>query len=146
MGTKMKAMNRWIFFSSILSFVTAVVHVFAGGPEVHDTLLTADLPILLKTYVSVIWHATTTILVIDSIALLTAAFRSDLRKAIIWIVVGQYVAYAILFVGYGLGYLGSLLTTPQWSAFALISALALIGMKDRAVRTVPLPDHEHSLL
>lgn len=132
MGTKMKAMNLWILFSSILSFVTAAVHVFAGGPEVHDTLLAADLPIILKTYVSVIWHATTAILVINSIALLTAAFRSDIRKAIIWIVVGQYVAYATLFFGYGLGYLGSLLATPQWSAFVLISALALIGVKVRA--------------
>lgn len=140
MGTKMKAMNRWIFSSSILSFVTAVVHVFAGGPEVHDTLLAADLPIILKTYVSVIWHATTAILVLNSVALLTAAFRPDIRTAIIWIVVGQYVAYATLFFGYGLGYLGSLLATPQWSAFALISIVALIGMKDRIVRAVPLPD------
>lgn len=142
----MKGMNRWIFSSSILSFVTAAVHVFAGGPEVHDPLLTADLPIILKTYISVIWHATTAILVINSIALLTAAFRPDLRMAITCIVIGQYVAYAALFVGYGLGYLGSLLATPQWSAFALISAVALIGMKDRAVRAVPLPGHEHSLL
>jgi len=141
----MKAMNRWIFLSSILSFVTAAVHVFAGGPEVHDALLTADLPIILKTYVSVIWHATTAVLVLDSIVLLIAAFRPDLRTAMIWIVVGQYLAYATLFVGYGLGYLGSLLATPQWSVFVLISAVALIGMKDRAVRAVPLPSREHSL-
>lgn len=121
-------MNRWIVAASILSFVTAAVHVFAGGPEVHETLLVADLPTLLKTYISVLWHATTAILVFDSVALLVAAGRTTARRPLLWIVAGQYVAYAALFIGYGLAYLGSVMETPQWIAFAGIVALALVGV------------------
>lgn len=121
-------MNRWIVAASILSFVTAAVHVFAGGPEVHETLLAADLPALLKTYVSVLWHATTAVLVFDSVALLMAAGRTTARRPLLWVVGSQYVAYAALFIGYGLAYLGSVMETPQWVAFAGIVALALVGV------------------
>ena len=34
---------------------------------------------------------------------------------------GQYLAYAALFVGYGLDRLGSLVVTPQWIAFLAMS-------------------------
>ena len=126
-------MNRWIALSSLLSFVTASVHIFMGGPEVHDAILSTDLPILLKTYVSVLWHATTCVLLLNSIALGIAAFSKSHRTALVWGVVLQYMSYALLFVGYSLANLGSILNTPQWIAFFLISALALLGIRRKGL-------------
>ncbi|NLH83771.1 MAG: hypothetical protein GX458_23420 [Phyllobacteriaceae bacterium] len=120
-------MNRWILASSLLSFAVVSVHVFAGGPDVHDPLLAAGASATLNTYVSVLWHATTAVLLVDAVALFVAAVHRGSRAALVGIVTSQYLAYAALFVGYGLHRLGSLLVTPQWIAFVVISVVALIG-------------------
>lgn len=130
-------MNRWILASSLLSFAVVLVHVFAGGPDVHDPLLAANASAILNTYVSVLWHATTAVLLLDAVALLVAAFHRGSRGALVGIVTGQYLAYAALFVGYGLDRLGSLVITPQWIAFVVISAMVLIGVRPRARTTGP---------
>lgn len=129
-------MHRWILVAAGLSFLTAAVHVFAGGPEVHQALLAAELPKVLKTYISVLWHATTAVLVMNSAALVVAALRGEMRTPLVLIVAGQYAAYAILFLGYGLAYLGSAWEAPQWIAFALIAASALAGLKRRPLKGI----------
>lgn len=46
----------------------------------------------------------------------------------------QYLAYAGLFIGYGLAYVGTLWQTPQWIVFLLISALALVGLRSTPLK------------
>lgn len=122
-------MNFWLLAAAAFSFVTTGVHVLAGGPDVHDPLLALDMPPVLKVYVSLLWHATTAILLVDSVLLLCASIRRRHREALAAAVVAQYLAYAGLFIGYGVAYLGTLWQTPQWVVFLLISALALLGLR-----------------
>jgi hypothetical protein len=124
-------MSKWMVAAAIVSLITLIVHVFAGGPEVHDALLAADIPVILKTYVSVIWHASTAVLLVNSLALGVAAFREPIRRPVAWIVTLQYLAYAALFVVYPLANLGTLLEMPQWIVFIAISGLALMGTTGR---------------
>ncbi len=124
-------MNKWILAAGSLSVLTLAVHVFAGGPEVHDPMLAlaGAFPDVLKTFISLMWHAITITLAIDSAALLLATRYSPSQKALVWFVCCQYGAFAALFVFYGAFHLGSLLLMPQWIVFLLISGLALAGLR-----------------
>ncbi len=121
-------MNKWIFAAGVLSSLTFAVHVFAGGPDVHEPLLATDLSASLKTYISMLWHGVTAVLLINSAALFAAAFHRHLERSLVWPVILQYIAYAVLFVGYGLSYLGTVWTTPQWVVFLVISMLGVAGL------------------
>jgi predicted anti-sigma-YlaC factor YlaD len=105
------------------------IHVFAGGPEVHDPLLAADLSAVQKAFVSILWHAVTAVLLINSAALLAAALMPRLRAGLTGLVIAQYVAYAGLFVFYDLSRLGTLMALPQWIIFLILVALALPGLR-----------------
>ena len=122
-------MNRWLLAAGVLSLVTTGIHLFAGGPEVHVPLLASSPSPLLQTYVSLLWHATSAILLINSLALLFAAVNGRYRAPLAGAVIAQYLAYAALFIGHGFAYLGSLWNTPQWVAFAVMAAFAAIGAR-----------------
>ena len=122
-------MNRWLLAAGALSLVTTGIHLFAGGPEVHVPLLASSPSPLLQTYVSLLWHATSTILLINSLVLVFAAVDGRYRRPLAGAVIVQYLAYAALFIGYGVAYLGSLWTTPQWAAFIVMAGLAAIGAR-----------------
>ncbi|RDL52560.1 hypothetical protein BLJAPNOD_03720 [Ensifer sp. M14] len=122
-------MNLWLLSAAALSLLTTGIHVLAGGPDVHDPLLAIDMPPVLKVYVSLLWHATSAVLAVNSAALLWASISRRHRQALAGAVVAQYLAYAGLFIGYGLAYVGTLWQTPQWVVFLLISALALAGLR-----------------
>ncbi|HEV7308346.1 hypothetical protein [Ensifer sp.] len=122
-------MSRWLLAAGILSLVTTGVHLFAGGPDVHVPLLDNSPSPLLQTYVSMLWHATSAVLLINSLALMFAAVDDRYRVPLAAAVILQYLAYAALFMGYGLAYLGSLWTTPQWLVFVVTVGLAAIGAR-----------------
>ena len=124
-------MNKWVLAAGALSLITLGVHIFAGGPEVHDAMLSLStaFPSALQAFISVMWHAITVILAINSVALLLAARYSPSQKALVWFVSSQYIAFAALAVFYGVLRLGSILIMPQWIAFVLISGLAIAGLR-----------------
>ena len=122
-------MNYWNAAAGVLSSVTLAVHLFAGGPEVHDPLLAAGPSVILQTYITVLWHAVSVILAINSLVLLAAARRTQMGPWPVWLVCAQYAAYAGLFIAYGSRNLGTLMETPQWIIFLLIAGLALCGTR-----------------
>ncbi len=123
-------MNVWLLAAGILSLVTALVHIFAGGPEIHDVVQAAPLPLVPLAAMAVIWHAVSALLVINSIVLLYVA-RHRRASAALVPVLAQYLAFAVLFVVYDLWRLDSLLAMPQWTVFLVIPVLAAIGLRQR---------------
>lgn len=123
-------MNKWIFSAGALSLVTLFVHIFAGGPEIHETLLSlgATFPSMLKAFISVMWHAISVILAINSIALFLAVWAPRMKHALVGVSVSQYIAFAILILYYGFSCLESAMPMPQWIIFLVISALAIAGL------------------
>ena len=115
----------------MLSVLTLFAHIFGGGPEIHVPVLESDLPLELKAILSVIWHAVTAVLVINSVALFLAARSKSVAKMLVLFVSSQYLLFAALFVFYGITHLGTLLPMPQWSVFLLMPALALAGLRPR---------------
>ncbi len=121
-------MNKWIISSAIISSLTIFLHILGGGPEVHDPMLASNLSPKLKAFSSVLWHGITAILIINSILLFISAFHIKLKNALVWSVTSQYMAFAIIFIFYGIVRLETLFIMPQWIIFSVISGLALLGL------------------
>ncbi len=136
-------MNRWIAAAGVLSTATLLLHVIGGGADVHAPILQGNLSTLLKAYASILWHAITVVLVINSAALLVAAVQTGPRRIIVWLVACQYLGFAGLFIFYGIGRLGTLFLMPQWIIFLAISGFALLGLRAGSssvdAKTDPMP-------
>ena len=121
-------MNILTLIAALMSALTLGVHTFLGGPEIYDPILGSDLENIFKTIFAVTWHIATTVMIVNSAALLYAAFKPEQRVGIVALVSLQYLAWAGLFIFYGLTRLDSIWPMPQWIAFILIPALALLGL------------------
>ena len=134
-------MNKILLAAAALSAATALLHVFGGGPEVHEPLLESGLSGLLAAFTSVLWHFVTVIVLANSAALCVAAIREDSRNALVVMVSGQYLAFAALFLIYGLMQLDSVMLMPQWLLFVAISGLAIAGMTRPGSGRNPVENH-----
>ncbi len=124
-------MNKLILSAGILSVLILFAHIFDGGPKIHAPVLESDLSRALKAVLSVVWHAVTAVLAINSVALFLAAKSKGAEKMLVVFVSIQYLAFAALFIFYGITHLGTLLSMPQWGVFLLMPALALAGLRPR---------------
>jgi hypothetical protein len=107
-----------------VSALACGVHVTYGGVRIHKPLLQSDASRLVRAVGSVIWHAATAMMLLNSIALLYASTQSAASVPLVVLVIVQYLAAAALFITYGLSRFGSLLVLPHWIAFL---AKALLG-------------------
>ncbi len=127
---KIAVMNKWIFSAGMLSVLTLLLHVFGGGPEILVPVLESELSVELKAILSVVWHMVTAILALNALALFCAARPHAFRKPLVVLVSSQNLAFAALFVFYGLTRLGTLLPMPQWVIFIVLAGLALAGLRN----------------
>ncbi|SOE08299.1 hypothetical protein SAMN05877838_0008 [Hoeflea halophila] len=116
--------------AAALMAVTVAIHVFMGGPEVHEPMLAEVTDITLNGYVSVLWHAVTVVLTALAAGLAVLAFRRD--HALEAVLSGVQIGFAGLFVAYGLVRLGNLTDMPQWIIFLSIPLIARIGQSRRS--------------
>lgn len=121
-------LNKPLAAAGILAILYCGVHVFAGGPEVHVPALASDLAPMVKGVISVVWHAITAFMLLNGLALLWLS-RNTAQAALGWLIVAQFAAFAVIFIGYGISRFGELTTMPQWSGFLVISAIAAWGLR-----------------
>jgi len=122
-------MNYWFLAAAGLSALTFVAHVFGGGPEIHVPVLQSQLSDYFKAIFSVIWHAISAILILNSLVLASAAMNWPGSHYGAMIVAGQYLSFAILFVFYGLNRLDTLTVMPQWVVFTAIPVLIFFALR-----------------
>ena len=121
-------MNKPLLAASCVSLLTFCVHVFLGGPEIHEPLLASDAPDLVRAVASVVWHAISAMLFLNSVALLYAARSAVHARPLVLLIVAQYAAFVALFTGYGLARFGSIFVMPQWTGFLVMALLGLWGI------------------
>ncbi|GAA0587049.1 hypothetical protein [Caenispirillum bisanense] len=120
--------------ASALMALTLCIHVFAGGPEVHEPLQTILTDPPLAAIAAVLWHAVTVVLAVLALGLWRLAQHDDpLLEAVLS---GIQLGFAGLFLFYGLTRLGTVWTMPQWIIFLAIPALTRAGQGRRARRAV----------
>lgn len=121
-------MNLWLVVSGTCGILLGIVHIFPGGREFHVPLLASSLSKPAKAAWSVLWHAMSAILIFGGLSFLAAAYWQEHNLALSLLPLALYLSSGLLFVFYGLRYLGTVGPLPQWTAFFVISALAVIGL------------------
>jgi hypothetical protein len=121
-------MNVWLLSSGIAALLLDLVHIFPGGREIHRPMVASHWPEPAKAIWSVVWHAITALLAFGGIALIVAAVLPDYALAIAALPIALFLAFAALFIAYGLIRLGTVRVLPHWVAFLAISGLGLIGL------------------
>lgn len=120
--------NKTIAASGVLSLGLTALHIFGGGQSVHVPALESDATDLVKAFVSVVWHGVTANLLICSVMLLMAAWAETYRTVLTSLVIANYLAFAGLFLFYGVTRLGTVFLMMPWTIFLLIVVVAGIGL------------------
>lgn len=119
--------NSFYLAAAGLMALTTLVHLFAGGPEIYAPLRDATLAPVVVSTLSVVWHMISLLLGLYTVALFWLWQRSNDHLAV-FICAGQ-IAFALLFVTYGIADFGSVLPLPQWTIFALTAAFIGLGLR-----------------
>ncbi len=125
-------MNIPIAVAVGLTGLTTLVHVLAGGPDVHEPIQDSDLSDYLRALSAVLWHAVTVTLIVFTLALIWLVRRPN--QALAWVISAVQVGFAGLFIFYGITRLGTLWLTPQWIIFLTIPALTVWGSWQQSTR------------
>lgn len=120
-------MNRPLLGAAGLMVLTALVHLFLGGPDVHAPMLALTEGSELAIYVSVLWHGISAVLILTALAFALAARDVGRNWLAVALAGGLSLAMAAVFFGYGLVYVRSIWIAPQWVVFVAIAGLALWG-------------------
>ena len=120
---------NWTRLAAALMGLTVLLHVFAGGPEVHDPLQVALSDPFLAAFAAVLWHMVTVALVVLAGGLWVLAQRHD--PALEAILSGIQLGFAAVFIFYGLTRLGTVILMNQWTIFLIIPALTRFGQSRR---------------
>jgi hypothetical protein len=121
-------MKTTVILAAALTVITALAHVFGGTPEFLDPINDSNAPDFNKTGMTIIWHWITAVLCINTVALAVAGRNELYALPIGFMVILQFLAFGLLFAGFGIAAFGSLFVMPQWIAFFLISALTYFGL------------------
>ncbi|MDP3490622.1 MAG: hypothetical protein Q8R71_10835 [Phenylobacterium sp.] len=119
----------WTRLAAALMGATLLIHVFAGGPEVHAPMLAALSDPGLGAFASILWHAVTVVLAVLTVGLWGLAGRRDPLLEVV--LSGVQLGFAGLFLFYGLTRLGAVWPMPQWVIFLAIPALTRFGQTRR---------------
>jgi hypothetical protein len=123
----MSNMNPWLLAAGLLMAVCAGLHAILGGPEINAPVQASELTPLVRAVMAVVWHVLTALFVIFALGLFWSARHP--APALLWTILATSLSFVALFVGIGLVALGSVTLMPQWSLFAAISVLILLGLR-----------------
>ncbi len=124
-------MNKYMAGAAALLFLTTWVHVFLGGPEIHNVIQASTLSPDVRAISAVLWHAVTVILMVFGCGCLWLT-RHD-APALAHMMIAVQLGFAALFVFYGITLLDTLWIMPQWVIFLVIPAVMLAGLRGRAL-------------
>jgi len=124
--------NPWLLLAAAIMTLTVFIHVFAGGPEVYDPLRDAPHAPVVRSVLSVVWHAITLLLAVMAAALFWVSRHRNPALETVLIVI--QVGFAGLFIGYGWLDLSELSSMPQWSIFGVCAGLILMARPYRSKR------------
>lgn len=133
----MSMTNKTIAVAGVLSFGLSALHVTGGGQSALVPALESNASDLVKAFISVSFHGVTVNLIICSVMLLMAARSETHRMVLTSLVIADYVAFAGLFLFYGMTQLGTVFLMIPWTIFLLIVVVSAVGLfQTRGFRNV----------
>lgn len=129
--------NKTIAVAGVLSFGLFALHVTGGGQSALVPALESDASDLVKAFIAVSFHGVTVNLIICSFMLMMAARSETHRTVLTSLVIADYLAFAGLFLFYGITRLGTVFLMIPWTIFLLIAVISAIGLfRKRGSRNV----------
>ncbi len=113
--------------AAMLMGITALVHIFVGGVDIHMPLRQGNLPNTVQSTLEVIWHCISFHLVALTLALIYLVRRQN--RALYLFLLFSIFAFGLIFVIVGIGEFGSLWLMPQWIAFGLVGLLMIVARR-----------------
>lgn len=133
----MSMTNKTIAVAGVLSFGLFALHVTGGGQSALVPALESDASDLVKAFIAVSFHGVTVNLIICSFMLMMAARSETHRTVLTSLVIADYLAFAGLFLFYGITRLGTVFLMIPWTIFLLIAVVSAIGLfRTRGSRNV----------
>lgn len=120
--------NKLLATAGVLSLILTAVHVFGGGADVHVPLLESNAADVVKGFASVVWHGVTVALLMCSVLLFMAARHEAYRTMLTGIVIVFYLAFAGLFMVYGILRFGTVFLMLPWIGFLVVVGVAALGL------------------
>ena len=129
--------NKTIAVAGVLSFGLFALHVTGGGQSALVPALESDASDLVKAFIAVSFHGVTVNLIICSFMLMMAARSETHRTVLTSLVIADYLAFAGLFLFYGITRLGTVFLMIPWTIFLLIADISAISLfRKRGSRNV----------
>lgn len=118
-------LNLWLDAAALGAAAILLIHVVLGGRDHHRPMQASPIPEPDKAVWSVLWHLTSALLGLMT-ASLWAAARG--RAELAFLPLGVALSFTALFLTESLRRFGSPWALPQWTLFALLSALIGAGL------------------
>jgi hypothetical protein len=127
-------MNRPLLAATLLATFTALLHTFAGTPQIEGPLLQSGLASEVSLLLLACWHLVTAALAISALALGLALRPSAPwapARATVQLVSYLWLSFGAVFILVDLMYVGPamLLKLPQWVLLLPVGALGLWGAR-----------------
>jgi len=117
----------WLYAASLLSALTALLHIFGGGVAVARPVLNSDLNDEAKYTSYYCWHMVTIIIVAMSVCFFLAGRYPELRELGVLCCILSF-AFAVWSVVLIIAKKQKLLKLPQWILFFPIAIIGAAGL------------------
>lgn len=125
--------SRWFLAAGVLFVTAAAFHLVVSAvvmPQVYASGLRPEILMVLD----VCWYNVAVMLFGSAVVVLVAMRRPVWRVPAAWVLAAWCVCSALLFVGFGLYWFGSITKVPSWAAFLALSAVLIVAIRRDPVR------------
>ena len=120
--------NNWLFAAGIAALLVNLLHVFAGGPEIAGPLLRSkDIHDVSKYVNYYCWHLVTLTIGAMGIGFIWASVDPT-QSGLAWMWTIMAVLFTLWSVILVIWKKQKPFHMPQWTLFAVVSVLAVLGM------------------
>ena len=122
-------MDWLLIVASMIAFLTAMIHVFAGGNDVAKPLLESSLPSEEKYALYACWHFVSTFFIFSASLFLLTGLGYLPSSSLILILSLLWLTFGLIFFAISLSVntLRGIFRLPQWVLLIPVGVLGLIG-------------------
>ncbi|MFD1942562.1 hypothetical protein [Paradevosia shaoguanensis] len=123
--------RRWtlrrygLLLGAALSAVGARYHIAVGTSKVLEPMHATALPREVTTIIDLMWWQIAALIVMGGVAMAVAAFRTEWRRPIAWLLGGHYLVISAICIAISYSWFGTPLGLFQWVIFGSLGLLTI---------------------
>ncbi|YCI06540.1 hypothetical protein M1D34_26070 (plasmid) [Ensifer sp. D2-11] len=112
-----------LLVASAINAVAAIYHIMGGTPEVMYPVYSANLPSASAGVLDILWYQMAALIAGAAVATLVAAFRSDWRWPVAWIIGGHFLVVSGICLFFTFVWFGDPWGLVQWAIFGPVGLI-----------------------